>query len=291
MLSTITQVSENPISDFSGATGDDHVIELWIHDKAVTTKKIYQRHVKHFLGFLGKAIASVTLADVYSWADTLGNLKPSTIKSRLYTIKSLISFCHKIGYIPFNVSAVVKPPKVANTVHQKALKPVQVKALVDAAKTTRDALIIRLGYYSAMRVSELSSLTWGSLHDNILTFVGKGSKQASIKIPQWLVDELLTLKTADSTDDSPVFKSKKGGHLTRQQIGRIVKGAAVEAGESNKVSCHWLRHSHITNALNEGIDLKVVSLTARHASCAFTLDHYRSVNPDASSATALTYRV
>ncbi|MCT7963999.1 tyrosine-type recombinase/integrase [Laspinema sp. D1] len=288
MLFNLAKPSENFITDYSGATSDDHVIQMWIHDKAPSTQKIYLRHVNNFLGFLGKAIANLTVADVYEYANTLSHLKPSTIKSRLYTIKSLLSFANKIGYTQFNIGAVVKPPAVAVGIHQKALKPGQIKALVDSTICDRDNLLIRLGYFSGMRASELSNLTFGNIHDDVITLIGKGSKERHIKLPQDLINELLAQKTPDSTDNSPVFRSRYGGFLRRETISRIVKTAATAAGESGKISAHWLRHSHATNAIEAGEDIKVISNTLGHSSPAFTMQVYVASKPDTSSAMRLS---
>jgi integrase/recombinase XerD len=275
---------ENLNNDYSGASSDSHLLELWLQGKAISTQKIYQRHASQFLVAVGKPLTSVTLKDVYAYADTLSHLAASTIKSRLYTVKSLMSFAHKLGYTSFNVAAVVKPPKVAIGVHSKALKPAQITNMIAHTISNRDALLIRLGFTSGMRAAELASLTWSCLHDDVLTIIGKGSKERSIKLPDWLVNELTQVKPVDCKADSPIFRSRKGGHLTTRQITRIVKDAAIKAGESSDVSAHWLRHSHVTEAILRGDDYKMVATTTGHSDPGYLIKVYVANNPSDSSA-------
>lgn len=275
---------ENLNNDYSGASGDGHLVQLWLQGKAKSTQKIYQRHATQFLAIVGKPLASVTLKDVYAYADTLSHLAASTIKSRLYTVKSLMSFSHDLGYIPFNVAAVVKPPKVAIGVHSKALKPAQITNMIAHTISNRDATLIRLGFTSGMRSAELASLTWSMLHDDVLTIVGKGSKERSIKLPEWLINELWQLKPIEFNPSLPIFRSRKGGHLTTRQITRIVKDSARKAGEGDKVSCHWLRHSHVTEAIRRGDDYKMVADTTGHSDPGYLIKVYVASNPENSSA-------
>ncbi len=79
---------------------------------------------------------------------------------------------------------------------------------------------------------------------------------------------------------------KKKGHLTRLSITRIIKDSAKKAGESDKVSCHWLRHSHAYNALKAGADIALIRDTLGHASLA-TTSQYIAITPDQSSAMLL----
>ncbi|MBD2535450.1 tyrosine-type recombinase/integrase, partial [Nostoc flagelliforme FACHB-838] len=84
-----------------------------------------------------------------------------------------------------------------------------------------------------------------------------------------------------STD--AVFRSQKGGHLDRQNLHPIVKAIAQEAGLSELVSAHWLRHAHGSHAIERGTNPVLVKETLGHANLVIT-DRYLKARPNDSSA-------
>jgi integrase/recombinase XerD len=114
---------------------------------------------------------------------------------------------------------------------------------------------------------------------------GKGGKTRSILIPQQTWNALMKIKRT-SCDEEPVFRSRKKGHLTTCQIWRIVKAAAKKAGLKDTVSCHWLRHSHASHALDRRAPIHLVQATLGHASIA-TTGKYLHARPSDSSGNYL----
>ena len=61
--------------------------------------------------------------------------------------------------------------------------------------------------------------------------------------------DLTTLRSADP--EAPIFRSRNGGGALRHvMVHYIVKKAAARAGLSAAVSAHWLRHAHVSHALD-----------------------------------------
>ncbi|MGL4502602.1 MAG: tyrosine-type recombinase/integrase, partial [Planktothrix sp.] len=265
------------------------LLEMWLHNKSVGTVQIYRRVWNQFFRFSQKSIQAITVSDLMTWVEAISpTLKPATVKSKLYAIKSLLSFANRVGYTPFNVGAVIKPPSVAAGIHRKCLQPAQIKAMAGSVESIRDSLLIRLGYLAGLRASEIAGLTWSCLHNGILTLVGKGGKERSIRLPEAISNDLLKFKPVNARDNSPMFISRvKKGHLNRSSITRIIKQAAIKAGESDKVSAHWLRHSHAYNALQSGVSVTLIRDTLGHSSLA-TTSQYLAISPEDSSAMALS---
>jgi integrase/recombinase XerD len=284
------------LATMSPADAQQRLIEMWLHDKSQRTVTAYRFHVTQFLAFLGKPLQQVTLEDLYAFAETLGDLAPSSQKNTLSVIRSLISFAHKIGYIPLNVGAAMKLDKCADTLNQRLLIQRDVQKMVWATEQAqyryktekqRDLLILKLLYTSGLRVSELTGLCWNNMiprrDHGQLTVVGKGQRTRSVIIPAELWSELTQFR-GNAPDNSPVFASRKGGgHLDRSQINRIVEAAAKRAGINKKVSPHWLRHAHATHALEAGADIGLVQQTLGHANVA-TTSRYLQHRPDNSSS-------
>ncbi|MBW4429286.1 MAG: site-specific integrase [Nostoc desertorum CM1-VF14] len=73
-------------------------------------------------------------------------------------------------------------------------------------------------------------------------------------------------------------------------IDRVVKrAAAAELENAMNVSAHWLRHSHATHALDEGVPVHLVQATLGHTSLD-TTSKYLHVSPDRSSGEVLVKR-
>jgi integrase/recombinase XerD len=274
------------------------LIQMWLHGKAPKSISAYQFYVTDFLGFLGKPLPSVTLEDLYDYSDHLLKLglAPNTQKTRIYAVKSLISFAHTIGFLPFNVATAMKLKKTADRLNERLLATKDVQRIVWATEMAtyryqgekqRDLLILKLLYTAGLRVSELTQLTWSDLTERNqggqVTVVGKGDKTRSVLLPASLWAELMEFRK-NASDGSPVFKSRKGGgHLDRSQINRIVEAAAKRALVDKKVSPHWLRHAHATHALESGADIGLVQKTLGHDNVA-TTSRYLQARPNDSSA-------
>ena len=115
-----------------------------------------------------------------------------------------------------------------------------------------------------------------------MTVYGKGGKTRVILLPVNIWDELISFRN-DSSQDSPVFKSrKKEGQFHPTTILRIVKKACRKAGISKPVSPHWLRHAHASVA-SEKAPLHVVQASLGHQSIQ-TTSRYLHVRPDDCSS-------
>ena len=69
----------------------------------------------------------------------------------------------------------------------------------------------------------------------------------------------------------PLFLSRKGEPLSRQQFWTTVKRLAARAGiDPARVSPHGLRHSFATHLLNHGADLRALQMLLGHSSLSTT---------------------
>lgn len=162
-----------------------------------------------------------------------------------------------------------KPSKVRNRLAERLLTQQDVVRLIENEKSDRNKVLLLLAYTTGLRVSELCALKWRDLvakqGGGQLVVQGKGGKTRYIMLPTpvWMAVERLR-GTASASD--PVFASrKKGGHLSRSMVMRIVKAAALKAGIDAPVSPHWLRHAHASHALERGAPLHLVQHTLGHS--------------------------
>ncbi|MFW6030194.1 MAG: tyrosine-type recombinase/integrase, partial [Halanaerobiales bacterium] len=89
----------------------------------------------------------------------------------------------------------------------------------------------------------------------------------------------------NATENSYIFRSQKGNNLSTVQVWRIIKKPAKKAKikGADRVSPHFMRHSHISHALDRGAPLHLVRDTAGHSSIA-TTNRYAHIKPNESSS-------
>lgn len=298
------------IPNYSGATNDQTLIKLWLNRRAASTRRKYAEDLEKFFDYTdSRPLAAITLVDLEEFAGFISTLMAPTSQCRvLSTIKSLLSFANKVGYLPFNVGAALELPKSKDTLSERILTEAQVHKILNAPKRKRDRVLLLTLYAGGLRREDVCLLKWRDVkaRDELgagmgqVAIFGKGGKTGSVLLPASVFGELLSLRKVTERgpdgerferyagEDEPVFRSQKsrdgnGAHLEVSQINRIVAKAAKSAGIEAKVSPHWLRHAHASHAHSRGTDLALIRDTLRHSSIA-TTGRYLHSRPMDSSA-------
>jgi integrase/recombinase XerD len=216
----------------------------------------------------------------------LGELGKSqnTIARKLAAVKSLLTFCKKVGLVPYNAGSMINVKPSKDTLSERILSRGEVLDMIYGTKSKRDRLLLKLLYVTGARVGELCQLTWQDIKPTDtgarITLFGKGDKTRVILISDELYQELLQLKDEES---GVIFRSRKGKTaITTTQAYRIVKAAADRVGITGNVSPHWLRHSHASHALDNNAPIHTVQKSLGHSSIT-TTERYLHSNPKDSS--------
>jgi integrase/recombinase XerD len=101
---------------------ESRLIEMWLHGLSPQTQDRYRRTVRRFLALANKPLHAVTLADLQGWQLTLLDLSSSSQRTAIATIKSLLSFGHKIGVLSENVGSQMRSPKAKDCLHERIWK-------------------------------------------------------------------------------------------------------------------------------------------------------------------------
>lgn len=256
------------------ANTDEQAVRLWLHGKAEHSQRAYGLDVVRFRGFVKKPLPAVTLEDLQRFADSLSGLAPGSRKRALAAVKSLLTFCLKIGYCPFNVGAALTVRKVKNTLAERILAHEDITRIIEREDNPRNHATLRFLYETGCRVAELCQLVWGDIQarDNGLaqvTVFGKGDKTRHVLISKRLYKELTRLR-GGSSDDAPVFPSKTGKPLDQPAVFRVIQAAARRAGIEQAVSPHWFRHAAASHALDNGCPISLVKEQLGHSSLEVT---------------------
>jgi integrase/recombinase XerD len=176
----------------------------------------------------------------------------------------------------------IKSPKLGRSL-PKFLTESEVEKLLAAPDVSdpigmRDRAMLELLYACGLRVSELTSLTIGSLNlrQGVIRVRGKGNKERLIPMGQeamlWLERYHREARPLllDNQPAEILFPSNRAQAMTRQTFWHRIKLYAQKADIRTPLSPHTLRHAFATHLLNHGADLRVVQLLLGHSDLSTT---------------------
>ena len=267
-------------------------VATWLeqHSTSPHTRRAYERTGRRFIAALGVPLRKARLEDVrrgfeaIALRDDGAPASRATLMAQTAIVKSLLSFGARVRYLEANLGELFKLKAVPADRARRILSEPDTFVLLRSAESDRDALLLEVGYYGGLRVSELVSLTWGQLLDRedgkmqIAGLVGKGGKEREVLLPA----DLAAIGCA-RTDRAPSTMSRCSRaapqRCARPRIGRQrhldargrqdhqahgrARGAAVQ-GVQGEVSPHWLRHAHASHALDNGAPISLVQQTLGH---------------------------
>src|SRR5215475_12399553 len=103
------------------ASSDQQLVDIWLHGRSPHTQRAYAADIERFRKRAGKPLALVTIHDVQSFFDSLGELAPASRCRILFSIKSLLAFGHRIGYLRFDVGRALRAPAMRNRLAERIL--------------------------------------------------------------------------------------------------------------------------------------------------------------------------
>lgn len=221
-------------------------------------------------------------------------LAPTSLRRRAAALKGFYRFAFGEGIIAVDVAAQLDLPRQPRLLPE-TLTVAEVERLLEAAggddpaepdheRRLRDRALLELLYAAGLRVSEALRLDLEDLSTSggFVRVVGKGDRERLVpvgdialeRLDRWLAGPrpAWSLRAPGEAPPrgGPLFLSRRGRRLARQQAWAIVKGAAEAAGLGDRISPHTLRHSFATHLLEGGADLRVVQELLGHASISTT---------------------
>jgi integrase/recombinase XerC len=192
-----------------------------------------------------------------------------------------------------------KLSKIEGYLQDASIKIASTKELLKYLEAVRNDLILEFLYGSGLRVSELIFVKKSDLeleeNAGYVRVFGKGSKQRIVPLTDVTVQKLKAWSGYLSAiglapKEGYIIINKKGSHLTRRTVHRIVKESMVITGQFKNISPHSLRHSFATNLLDSGADLRSIQDMLGHSNLATTekythlsikklMDVYNSAHP------------
>jgi integrase/recombinase XerD len=225
----------------------------------------------------GRAAESLEKSDVSQLVMSLARegLAPRSTARVLTAARGFYRFLLLDGHVRADPTAEVAAPQAGQKL-PRFLTQEEVERLLEAPDTStpegvRDRAMIELLYATGLRVSELVSLTVGSvdLERGVLQCTGKGSKQRRVPVGRsalaWLQRYEAARRLLLGGAETPrLFVGPRGLPISRQTFWAVLRGHAGRAGLRD-VSPHVLRHSFATHLLEHGADTRSVQALLGHS--------------------------
>lgn len=283
----MTMLAKPDLIDLLPRSRDRKLVELWLHGASEETQRAYLGDVVQLLQFAAKPLHELSLGDLQDFRDALeeAGASPATVRRKLSSVKSALSFGFKTGGLPLNVGAALRMPAVRATLGERILSEADVFRMIERANVGRHAqrnrILVQTMYAGALRANEAAQLRKRDVQPHgsggVLAIFGKGDRSRTVRISPRAFGDLVRILPDDV--DARIFA------LSPRMIQRIVNTAAERAAiaTAETPSPHWLRHAHASHALDRGCPIHLVQQTLGHRSVQ-TTGLYLHARPNESSA-------
>lgn len=266
---------------------DTFIDQLWLEDGlSPNTLSSYRNDLKGFAEWCRQhthTLWEVQSHDVQAYlAHRFPQVKVRSINRLIATLRRFYRYALAANLIQQDPTLHIEAPKMPRSL-PKTLSESQVEDLLNAPDVNaplgmRDRAMLELLYASGLRVSELVNIKISevSTQDGVVRVTGKGSKTRLVPMGQeaaeW-IDRYLAGARAEILKGSlsdAVFVTTRGDAMTRHAFWHIIQRYTLQAGISQHISPHVLRHAFATHLLNHGADLRVVQMLLGHADISTT---------------------
>ena len=235
------------------------------------THATYQYRIADYLNFLAAARStpvSATREDILLHLETKKNAGcgTSALAGSCIAIRQFHRYLFSHGLTPSDPTIGMKLPKLKRRLPEP-LTIAEMERLLGVAGIRFHQLRLRAGlellYSTAMRISELLSLTFGQvdMREGWVRVMGKGSKERLVPIGPRAKEALRSYiaarncRFADSGD--ALFVNSRGERLSR-------------GGIKNRTFPHRIRHTAATHLLAGGAELRILQQLLGHSSIVST---------------------
>lgn len=266
---------------------DTFLDQLWLEDGlSQNTLSSYRNDLKGFSEWCNQhahPLWSVQSHHIQAYlAHRFPLVKVRSINRLIATLRRFYRYALSENFIQHDPTLHIEAPRMPKSL-PKTLSESQVESLINAPDVNvplglRDRAMLELLYASGLRVSELVNVTIAevSTQDGVVRVTGKGNKtrlvpmgqEAAEWIDRYLANARPEILKGGLSD--AVFVTTRGDAMTRHAFWHIIQRYALQAGISQRMSPHVLRHAFATHLLNHGADLRVVQMLLGHADISTT---------------------
>ena len=218
-------------------------------------------------------------------SDLMSRYKSRSVNRHLAALRGVLKVAWRLGLIStddYHHARDVKVAKISEPPAGRRLSMDELRGLVTAGKSRRDAAFIAVLYAAGLRRFEVAGLNAGDYDRDTgqLTVRGKRNKVRQVKIHKdWRAPLHAWLDEYRPRPQDALFPSKKAGaekgsHLSKSGVSHIAEAQRNLAGVA-PYTTHDFRRSLITNLIASGADLVVVQRIAGHEQIGTTASYDR----------------
>lgn len=270
----------------------DHALSLFdghlkTQNRSQHTLMAYHKDLIQFFEFaareLGEAPEKMTVdqVDIYIVRSFLGEmtdrgLERKSMARKLSALRAFFKFLCREGILQKNPIQRIATPKLGRKLpHFLSLEELERLIRTPDCATllgARDQVILELLYGSGLRVSELADLNRQDIDEgtSLLRVRGKGNKERIVPLTHYAREAARKYLEMREDKEEALLLNYQGTRLSVRSIRRILDGLALEAGLSQHLHPHMLRHSFATHLLDGGADLRSVQELLGHAKLSST---------------------
>lgn len=280
------------------------ICELWLAEKEIKNKRstiaryraITYNHLIPY--FSDRPISRDNINAFILDKSNTGHLQEKTVYDIVTVLMQIVKYGINMGLLQ-DFSYVISRP----TIHKKELEILtedEQKKLVNYIKqaVTCENIGILLSLYSGLRIGEICALKWQDIdihsgtisitrtmqripvadensenRTTIVTDVPKSQKSLRIiPIPEFLKTELERL--SKNCPPTAYVLTASETKYTEPRTYQYKFKKTLEQAEIRNINFHALRHTFATRAIEQDIDVKVLSEILGHATINFTLERY-----------------
>ena len=242
----------------------------------------YIRDLQQFFTYMKKDIGEIEEQDIIHYLKYLNeHYATSSIVRKMVTLRQFFLYLKKNKMIEHNIMANIDRPKSQKHLPQTVSLESVTKVLhtIDQSSPAgkRDYLMLLLSVASGVRVSELIHLTTNDFNYKAkrIRVVGKGNKERLVPLDAKTCDLLEDYihherQVYDKLGNKEIFLNHFGKMICREEFYNILQKYACEAGISEHLSPHKLRHTFATTLLDGDADLRSIQELLGHSDIATT---------------------
>ena len=255
---------------------------LDLEGKSPLTIREYVCDLRIFSTYVRKDPDQVTTDDVRSfltYLKTEREYKPLTLIRKIATLRAFFTFLVSEYVVKADDNPLVritvpkKPERIPVYLTREEVKKIHDRLLEDhSEKGLRNLLIFELYYFTGMRLSELTNLTFERVVDESgqlsLRILGKGDSERAIALNPVVADRLRTyttyLQKRGITTGYLFINPGTRKRLSNRTIQYLIPKLAQEAGITKRITPHKLRHTFATRLLEMGRSLVEIQQLLGH---------------------------
>jgi integrase/recombinase XerC len=202
-------------------------------------------------------------------------LSGRTLARMISAWRHFFSWLCQYHEFPQNPCTGLRPPRSPRLLPQ-ALSPDVTAHLLEVQAEDelilRDRAMLELFYSSGLRLSELAQLNVDDLQEDrhMVRVTGKGNKTRIVPVGSQAREAIVQWLEKRPPGSTALFISRLGKRLSARAIEERVALRAKQAGITEPVHPHMLRHSFASHVLQSSGDLRAVQEMLGHASIAST---------------------